>query len=74
MKSLQFALLLLILIFAAGCASFKDKPKTIILQNPKTMEFVYCRVDEWGTEKSYNTNEQCAEDYQKQGFRIWGER
>lgn len=62
------------LLFLSGCASFSDKPSKVILQNPQTMEFVNCRVDEWGTSESYRKNEECVQSYIDQGFVIWGER
>lgn len=64
----SFALLI------GGCASFSGKSKNVILQNPKTMEFVNCEVDRWGTAVSYESNEQCVREYQAKGYRVWGER
>lgn len=58
----------------AGCASFSDKPGTVIMQNPETMEFFNCEVDRWGTAQSYDRNEKCVEDYKKKGYVVWGER
>ncbi|MBW2682753.1 MAG: hypothetical protein JRC69_04230 [Deltaproteobacteria bacterium] len=61
-------------LLIGGCASFSDKPKNVILQNPETMEFVNCEVDWRGMKDSYEANEQCVKDYQAKGYVIWGER
>ena len=61
-------------LLIGGCASFSDKSKNVILQNPETMEFVNCEVDKWGTKASYEANEQCVKEYQDKGYIIWGER
>ncbi|MBW1636732.1 MAG: hypothetical protein JRC87_06410 [Deltaproteobacteria bacterium] len=63
-----------LVMLAGGCASFGDKSKKVILQNPETMEFVDCKVDKWGTKKSFETNEECVKNYQAKGYVIWGER
>jgi hypothetical protein len=61
-------------LLIGGCASFADKSKNVILQDPVTMEFVNCEVDKWGTKKSYEANELCVKEYQAKGYVIWGER
>lgn len=45
-----------------------------MLQHPETMDFVKCEVDQWGTKKSFAKNEQCIEEYKRQGYVIWAER
>ena len=47
----------------------------VILQDPKTMDFVECEVsDQFVTPASYTKNEECVDGYKKQGFVVWGER
>jgi hypothetical protein len=65
---------IILLVLTGGCASFSDKSTKVILQHSETMEFVSCKVDKWGTALSYERNEQCVEDYKKQGYIVWGER
>lgn len=75
MKSLTLvASILVTLLLACSCAKMSDEPTAVMLQHPETMKFVKCEVDQWGTKKSYAKNEQCVEDYQSQGYVIWGER
>jgi hypothetical protein len=50
----------------------KDKPKTVILQNPETMDFQNCKVADWGSEEGFQDNEKCIERYQQEGYIIWG--
>lgn len=61
------------LFLIGGCAGFSGKPTSVILQDPATMEFVNCDVDEWGTAASYQRNEECVEAYKKKGYVVWGE-
>lgn len=56
-----------------GCAGKSSTPKKIILQHPETMEFMKCNVGQWGSESAFATNEECVEEYKKQGYVIWGE-
>lgn len=73
MRKLVLIVSFVALGMSGGCAALTDKPSSVIMQNPETMEFVNCDVDEWGTSKSYARNEQCVEDYKKQGYIVWGE-
>lgn len=67
-------LLCVLLLLCSGCASYSGK-KMVILQDPKTMDFVECEViDQFVTPASYTKNEECVEGYKKQGFVVWGER
>lgn len=61
-------------LFVSGCAGLSNKPSSVILQNPETMEFVNCDVDGWGTAASYRRNQACVEGYRKEGYIVWGER
>ncbi len=63
-----------VMLLLGGCASFSGKPETVILRNPRTMEFVNCEVSKWETESSYKANEQCVKDYEAKGFVVWGKR
>jgi hypothetical protein len=62
------------LCFIAGCAGMSYQPTSVIFQNPTTMEFVQCDVGQWGTKASYAKNEQCVEEYKRQGFVVWAKR
>ncbi|TKB06053.1 hypothetical protein [Desulforhopalus sp. IMCC35007] len=62
------------LSFSAGCARMSDKPTYVVLQNPVTMEFVHCEVGQWSTKSAFAKNEQCVEDYKRQGFVVWAKR
>lgn len=73
MKTRHLLHVFLLIVILSGCTSFGDKPSRVILQDPATMEFVNCDVDEWGTAASYERNDKCVKDYQKQGYLIWGE-
>ena len=64
---------LFLLVLTGGCTSFSEKSSTVILQNPETMEFVNCKVGGWASSSSYTRNEQCVEDYKKQGYIVWGQ-
>lgn len=61
-------------LMTAGCASMSDESTTVMLQHPETMEFVKCDVDQWGTKVSFAKNEDCIEEYKRQGYIIWAER
>lgn len=63
----------LVILTLTACASFSEKPVKVIMQNPETMEFADCKVDIWGTGKSYDKNNECVEDYKKKGWVVWGE-
>lgn len=65
---------LFLLLLISGCAKMSDESTSVMLQNPETMEFVKCDVNQWGTKKSFAENEQCIEDYKRQGYVIWAER
>jgi hypothetical protein len=65
---------LFITLLTTGCAKMSDEPTTVMLQNPETMEFVKCDVDQWGTKKSFADNQACVEDYKSKGYVIWAER
>ncbi len=65
---------IMVIIGCGGCSLFIDKPLTVVLQHPETMDFVSCQVDGWETPYSYANNEQCVEGYKKQGYIVWGER
>jgi hypothetical protein len=68
LKLLVFSMLLLL----SSCMAAKDKPKTVILQNPETMDFQNCKVADWGSEEGFQDNEKCIERYQQEGYIIWG--
>lgn len=71
----HFNLLCVLLLLCSACASYSGKSKMVILQDPKTMDFVECEVsDQFVTPASYTKNEECVEGYKKQGFVVWGER
>lgn len=72
MKTLQWSLIFPLIAILGGCASTGEKPSTVILKNPSTMEFVNCDVDRWGTSASYERNDKCVKEYQEQGYIIWG--
>jgi len=74
MKNLMFLLLLFAVLAQAGCAVLSDKPVTVILQHPETLEFVNCDVDHWNMPASYEKNDKCVEEYKKKGFVVWGTR
>ena len=75
MKILTVVSLAVVTLFlACSCAKMSGESVSVMLQNPETMEFVKCDVDQWGTKKSYAKNEQCVKDYQNQGYVIWAER
>ena len=40
-------------LLAVGCAKMSDESTSVMLQNPETMEFVKCNVDQWGTKASF---------------------
>lgn len=61
-------------LFLGSCASMSDESTSVMLQNPETMEFVKCTVDQWGTKASFTKNEECIEEYKRQGYIIWAER
>lgn len=61
-------------VLLTGCGAIHKEPKKVILQHPETMEFVNCQVDEWVTKKSFEKNNECIEEYQRQGYVIWGQR
>ena len=65
---------LFIILLISGCAKMSDESTSVMLQNPETMEFVKCDVDQWGTKKSFAENEQCIEGYKRQGYVIWSQR
>ena len=67
------AVLSLLLVLMGGCGSLSENSRSVILQNPETLEFVNCNVDKWGTFASYARNEKCVEDYENQGYVVWGE-
>lgn len=71
-KTLHPLLIFSFITLLSGCASFGDSPRRVKLQNPTTLEFVDCDVDKWGTAASYERNNKCVEDYQNQGYIIWG--
>ena len=76
MKLLSFlanALLFSSLILS-GCASSEKRPRTVVLKHPETQDFVNCNVDKWGTEESYQKNEECIKGYKEKGYEIWGTR
>jgi hypothetical protein len=73
-RIIKRATTLILLQILAGCASFAGNPSAVILQNIATGEFVTCEVDKWRTVESYKRNEQCVEDYKKQGYTVWAER
>lgn len=64
----------LLLFLISGCAGMSDKATSVLLQNPETMDFVKCTVDQWGTKASYKKNEACVEEYKRQGYVIWAQR
>lgn len=66
----------LLLVLVSGCARMSDsaKSESVMLQNLETMEFVTCTVDQWGTKASFSKNEECVEEYKRQGYVIWAER
>lgn len=61
-------------LLTVGCARMSDEPKSVMLQNPATMEFVKCTVDQWGTKASFAKNAECIEEYKRQGYVVWAER
>lgn len=63
-----------ICLLVAGCARMSDESTSVMLQNPETMEFVKCTVDQWGTKASFAKNQECIEEYKRQGYVIWAER
>ena len=74
MQCWLITVIVVLLVFASGCARMSDKSKSVMLQNPETMEFAKCTVDQWGTKASFAKNEQCVEEYKRQGYVIWAER
>lgn len=66
--------LAVILIFSGACSMYHGKPTKVILQNPETLEFVSCEVDEWETTRSFADNDKCIDAYKKKGFIVWGTR
>ena len=64
----------LLLFLISACAGMSDKSTSVMLQNPETMDFVKCTVDQWGTNASYAKNEVCIEEYKRQGYVIWAQR
>lgn len=62
------------LALLGGCSMFIDKPKTVVLKHPVTLDFVNCNVDKWETTGSYEANDQCIKDYQAKGYEVWGTR
>jgi hypothetical protein len=70
-----FSLFCFLLLLSGGCSSYSEKSKMVILQDPKTMDFVECEVSgAFITPASYTKNEECVEEYKRQGFVVWGER
>lgn len=74
MRGLCITGIFLLLFLISGCAGMSGKSKSVMLQNPETMDFVKCTVDQWGTKASYAKNEACVEEYKRQGYIIWAER
>lgn len=72
-NTLYLLLILLLNVTLGGCASLGDKTSRVMLQNPATMEFVKCDVDEWGSSAAYERKDKCVKDYLDQGYVIWGE-
>lgn len=74
MNSKTSFFLAVLCILSVGCASFSDRPTTVIMKNPQTMEFVNCNVDKWGTTESYEQNDKCVKDYEAKGYVVWGQQ
>lgn len=70
----SYTLLAIVIAFGGlGCAGKSSPAKKVILQHPQTMEFAKCNVGQWGSESPFDSNEECIEDYKKQGYVVWGE-
>lgn len=63
-----------VMLFFLGCSGKSTTPKKVIMQHPQTMEFQKCNVGQWGSESPFATNEECIEEYKKQGYIVWGEQ
>ena len=74
MRNFFITAIIALLFLGSGCASMSDESKSVMLQNPETMEFVKCTVDQWGTSASFARNAQCVEEYKRQGYVVWAER
>lgn len=74
MKISQYCLLFAMGFGLLSCAVITDKPATVILKNPETLEFVTCDVEHWNMPGSYQKNDDCVEGYKKQGYVVWGTR
>lgn len=64
----------LLLFLISGCVGMSEKSTSVMLKNTETMDFVKCNVDQWGTKASYAKNEECVEEYKRQGYVIWAQR
>lgn len=68
-KLLIIALPMLLL---SSCLADKSSPKVVVLKNPATLDFQNCEVQDWGSKEAYAANKKCVEQWQQQGYVIWG--
>lgn len=73
-RFLATLLLGVVAFWVLGCSGKSATPKKVIMQHPQTMEFKKCNVGQWGSESPFETNEECIEEYKKQGYIVWGEQ
>ncbi|MFV0436552.1 MAG: hypothetical protein ACK5PS_04060 [Desulfopila sp.] len=60
-------------LLLSSCAAEKTASRTVMLKNPQTLDFQSCQVEDWGSEEAYAAKQRCVEQWQQQGYVIWGE-
>lgn len=70
----KLLLISVLLALLASCAATQGKPRVVIMQNPESMDFQNCKVEEWWNDQAFKDNEECVKGYLKQGYIVWGTR
>lgn len=67
---------LLILAFCSllltSCLANKDKSNVVLLKHPETMDFQECSLEDWGSKEAYARKDQCVQQWEEQGYIVWG--
>lgn len=59
-------------LLVAGCAATGDQTKVVVLKHPETLDFQQCSVDDWGSREGFAQKDRCVQQWQEQGYVIWG--
>ena len=61
-------------LLVTACAATGDRSKVVLLKHPETLDFQQCSVKDWGSRDGFAQKDRCVQQWQQQGYVIWGDQ